>query len=412
MKGVLFMSTSKPIYFHIDVNSAYLSWSAVHMLEQGEALDLREIPAIIGGDREKRHGVVLAKSIPAKKYGIKTGEPITDALKKCPSLTIASPNHRLYAAYSKHLIQLLAYYSSDISQYSIDECFLTYTPIKGSGDSTGISDTPAEAAEIIKDTIKNKFNYTVNIGISTNKLLAKMASDFEKPNKVHTLFPEEIEAKMWPLPVRDLFMVGKSTAAKLELLGIKTIGELAKTDPDILVSHLKSHGRIIWEYANGIETTSIDTHMKETKDSSISNSTTISYDVENASDAKHILLQLAETVGGRLRKASYAAGMVSVEIKYGTFESASHQKQLMTPSNTTDVIYQVACQLFDEFWNGNPIRLLGIRTSKLSSDDMVQLNLFDMEQNEKLRKLDKALDSIRKKYGDDAVVRGSLMDED
>lgn len=394
------------MYFHIDVNSAYLSWTAVHMLEQGETIDLREIPSIIGGDREKRHGVVLAKSIPAKRFGVKTGEPITDSLKKCPTLMIVPPNHQLYDSYSKKLIHFLESYSSEISQYSIDECFLTYTPIQG-------SDMPAvKAARSIKDAIKDTFGYTVNIGISTNKLLAKMASDFEKPDKVHTLFPEEIEAKMWPLPVRELFMVGKSTAARLELLGIRTIGELAKINPDILVSHLKSHGRTIWEYANGIESSTIDTHMKETKDSSIGNSTTISYDVESSSDARHILLQLAETVGRRLRKASFLAGMVSVEIKYSTFETVSHQKQLITPSNTTDVIYQAACQLFDELWNGNPIRLLGIRTSKLTSDGMVQMNLFDMEKNDKLRKLDKALDSIRKKYGEDAVIRGSLMDDD
>jgi len=400
------------MYFHIDVNSAFLSWTSVHRLKQGETVDLREIPSIIGGDREMRRGVVLAKSIPAKRFGIKTGEPITDALKKCPTLAIASPDHQLYAAYSKELIHFLENYSSDISQYSIDECFLTYTPIQDIDDSAGATDTWVKAAEVIKGAVKETFNYTVNIGISTNKLLAKMASDFEKPDKVHTLYPEEISAKMWPLPVGELFMVGKSTAAKLELLGIKTIKDLAKTDPAILVSHLKGHGRVIWEYANGIETASIDTHMKETKDSSIGNSTTISYDVENASEAKHILLGLSETVGQRLRESSCTAGMISVEIKYHTFESKSHQKQLMTPSNSTDVVYKTACQLFEELWNGMPIRLLGIRTAKLASDANVQLNLFDMENNEKLRKLDKALDSIRKKYGEDAVVRGSLMDED
>lgn len=389
------------IYFHIDVNSAYLSWTAVERLKKGDTLDIRTIPAIIGGDISKRRGVVLAKSIPAKKYGIVTGEPVVDAFKKCPDLKSYAPDHELYSHYSRRLIGLLSEYSPEISQYSIDECFMEYVPMPG-------VPSPEAAAAIIKDRIRDELGFTVNVGISTNKLLAKMASDFKKPDLVHTLFPDEIQKKMWPLPVRELFMVGRSSAARLELLGIKTIGDLARTDPAILTSHLKSHGQVIWEYANGIENTGIDTRSRPDA-KGIGNSTTISFDVVDADTARHFLMELSESVSRRLRKAHFLAGMVSVEIKYSTFESVSHQMQLLTPDNTTQAIYGTACHLFDELWNKKPIRLLGIRTSKLSSDNVRQLDIFDIQENQKQKKLDDALDSIRKKFGDPSVVRASQL---
>ncbi len=394
------MAVSK-IYFHIDVNSAYLSWTAVDRLKRGETLDIRTIPAIIGGDISKRRGVVLAKSIPAKKYGIVTGEPVVDAFKKCPSLKSYAPDHQLYSRYSHRLIELLSGYSPEISQYSIDECFMEYVPVPG-------THSPVEAATLIKNRIRDELGFTVNVGISTNKLLAKMASDFKKPDLVHTLFPEEIQKKMWPLPVRELFMVGRSSAARLELLGIKTIGDLARTDPAILTSHLKSHGQVIWEYANGIENSGIDTRSRPDA-KGIGNSTTISFDVTDRETACHFLMELAESVSRRLRKAHMLAGMVSVEIKYSTFEAVSHQMQLLTPDNTTQAIYKTACRLFDELWNKKAIRLLGIRTSKLTSDSIRQLDIFDIQENEKQKKLDSALDTIRKKFGDQSVVRASQL---
>lgn len=389
------------IYFHIDVNSAYLSWTAVDRLKRGDTLDIRTIPSIIGGDISKRRGVVLAKSIPAKKYGIVTGEPVVDAFKKYPGLKSYAPDHQLYSRFSHRLIELLSGYSPEISQYSIDECFMEYVPIPG-------THSPVEAAALIKNRVRDEMGFTVNIGISTNKLLAKMASDFKKPDLVHTLFPDEIQKKMWPLPVRELFMVGRSSAARLELLGIKTIGDLARTDPAILTSHLKSHGQVIWEYANGIENSGIDTRSRADA-KGIGNSTTISFDVTDRDTAFHFLMELAESVSRRLRKAHMLAGMVSVEIKYSTFEAVSHQMQLLTPDNTTRAIYKTSCQLFDELWNKKAIRLLGIRTSKLTSDSIRQLDIFDIQENEKQKKLDNALDHIRKKFGDQSVVRASQL---
>lgn len=397
------------IIFHIDVNSAYLSWSALDLLSQGSSKDLRKIPAIIGGDMEKRHGVVLAKSIPAKKYGIVTGEPIVNAMRKCPTLTIVPPNHHLYHEKSRSLMELLSGFTSEIEQVSVDECYMDYTSIRH------LYASPLDAASLIKDSVHSSLGFTVNIGISDKKILAKMASDFEKPDKIHTLYSYEIREKMWPLPVSSLFMCGKSSVESLRKLEIETIGQLAAADKNILSAHLKSHGILLWEYANGIDNTPVISVPAENK--GIGNSTTLPKDVSCKEEAYRVLLSLSESVASRLRKAKQFAGMVSVEIKYSSFRSVSHQTMLYTPSDTTGIIHETACHLFDELWNGSPIRLLGVRTSKLSSSlEPTQLNLFDLPSsgsnkasNQKLTALDKALDDIRNKFGENAVMRGSLL---
>lgn len=395
------------IWFHIDVNSAFLSWTAIELLKAGAAQDIREIPSIIGGDMTKRHGVVLAKSTPAKAFGIKTGEPVTDAYKKCPHLKNFPPNHHKYEEYSKRMMGLLSQYSPELVQYSIDECFLRYMP----QGATDIRLNAVADAHKIKDRIKTELGFTVNIGISENKLLAKMASDFKKPDRVHTLFQNEIQKKMWPLPVGELFMVGHSTAERLRLLGIKTIGDLAKTDVSILTAHLKSHGKTIWEFANGIEGVPIDGRA-HTENKGVGNMTTLSEDLSNKREIFIVLRELSEKVAARLRASGQQAGLVCVEIKYSDFTKASHQMQLLSPTNVSDTLYRASCQLFEEFWDGRSVRLLGVRTSKLSEAGQQQMNLFDMAKSEKMQKLDKALDEIRGRYGASAVVRGSKMRAD
>lgn len=399
------------IIFHIDVNSAYLSWSALSLLEKGSKTDLRQIPAIIGGDMEKRHGVVLAKSIPAKKYGIVTGEPIVNAMRKCPFLRLEAPDHHLYAEKSRQLMQLLSDICPEIEQVSVDECYMDYTPI------SHLYSSPYEAAVMIKDKVRDTFGFTVNIGISDRKILAKMASDFRKPDLVHTLYSYEIKEKMWPLPVSSLFMCGKSSVEVLRKLEIETIGQLAGSDKKILEAHLKSHGTLLWEYANGIDDSPVVSTPPDSK--GVGNSTTLSKDVTEREEACKTLLSLSESVAARLRKAGQLAGMVSVEIKYSNFRSVSHQTMLYSPSDTSRIIYDTACRLFDELWDHSPIRLLGVRTSKLvSATEPIQLSLFDLNAVagnekepafEKLAALDKALDDIRNKFGNDAVVRGSLL---
>lgn len=414
------------IIFHIDVNSAYLSWSALHLLANGSDTDLRHIPAIIGGDMEKRHGVVLAKSIPAKKYGILTGEPIVNALRKCPSLVIESPDHTLYHQKSQELMKFLFDFCPELEQLSVDECFIDFTPVKDQYPS------PEAAADSLKNQIKERFGFTVNIGISDKKVLAKMASDFQKPSKVHTLYSWQIQEKMWPLSVSSLYMCGKSSTQVLEKLEIKTIGDLAKTNKEIIAAHLKSHGILLWKYANGIDDSDVISTPVEAK--GVGNSITLPKDVQNKEEAHRYLLSLSDSVARRLRKVGQLAGMVSVEIKYSNFQNVSHQRSLFSSTNTSQIIYDTACQLFDELWNNSPIRLLGVRTSKLSdSTDPTQLSLFDLPldyalspypetkstiknspispSKEKLAVLDKTLDSIRQKYGDSAVVRGSFLNQ-
>lgn len=424
-----------PIIFHIDVNSAFLSWTSVDNLKNnhGDGIDLRTIPAIIGGDQENRHGVVLAKSESAKTFGIHTGEPVISAFRKCPFLTMQPPNHKLYKEYSKKMMQLLHTYTPDIEQLSIDECFLDFTPIASRYRS------PIEAATIIKEDIKSRFQFTVNIGIANNKLLAKMASDFKKPDRIHTLFMEEIPVKMWPLPVDDLYMVGHSSAERLKSFGIRTIGELAHTDIDFLQREFKSHGVQMWEYANGIDHSDVDSAKHELK--GVGNSITLSEDAKDYDSAKQVLLSLSETVSERLRNSGQLAQNITVEIKYSDFSSCSHQMPLFSPTNTTKSIYEASCKLFLELWNKHPIRLLGIRTGKLLPKDApIQMNIFDFTEaqtspefsefsketpqkpksvskapspnKQRLQQLDAAVDAIRLRYGKNAIVRGSLLKND
>ncbi|MDE6639976.1 MAG: DNA polymerase IV [Acetatifactor sp.] len=394
-----------PVIFHIDVNSAFLSWSALEQLAAGSETDLRLIPSIVGGDMSTRHGVVLAKSIPAKAFGITTGEPVINAFRKCPGLVSVAPNHELYHRRSRQLMDYLKSVCPDIEQVSIDECYMDYSPIAANYTS------PEAAAAHIKDTVYEKFGFTVNVGISDRKVLAKMASDFKKPNLVHTLYSEEISEKLWPLPVSRLFLCGRSSVETLKKLGILTVGDLAGTDPSILTAHLKSHGLMLWNYANGQDNSSVLPEPAEAKN--IGNSTTLTTDAVTREAAVKILLELAESVGRRLRASHTKAGLVCTEIKYSDFKSVSHQSVLESPTASTDAVYRTACALFDELWNGAPIRLLGIRTGKLSEEgEPVQLSLFDYTApvSEKQQKLDAALDKIRSKYGDNAIKRGSLMD--
>lgn len=394
-----------PIFFHIDVNSAFLSWTALARLEAGDITDLRQIPSIVGGDRSTRHGVVLAKSIPAKAYGITTGEPVATALRKCPNLTIVPPDHTLYRQQSTRLMEYLSGICPNIEQVSIDECYMDYSPVSANYSS------PEAAATLIKDTIFDIFKFTVNIGISDRKVLAKMASDFRKPNLVHTLYSREIQEKLWPLPVSKLFLCGKSSRETLRKLGISTIGDLAQTDPRILRAHLKLHGTTLWNYANGLDDSCVQ--PVPAREKSIGNSTTLAEDVTTREAAARILLSLSESVAGRLRTSGQKAGLICTEIKYHTFRCVSHQAPSDPPTASTDQIYRLSCTLFDELWDGTPIRLMGVRAGHLApADEPVQLGLFDYKApvSEKQQKLDAALDKIRGKYGKDAVKRGSLFD--
>lgn len=393
---------SEQIFFHVDVNSAFLSWIALkNLYENPDSVDLRTIPSAVGGDEEMRHGIVLAKSSPAKKYGVTTGEPLIKARQKCPALVTVRPDFTWFVSCSHALMELLEKYSPSVEQYSIDEAFCDM-----SGTENLYGD-PVRFAYRLKDEIRDTLGFTVNIGVAHNRLLAKMASDFEKPDKVHTLFEDEIPAKMWPLPAGELFFVGRKTAKHLNDLGIITIGDAAATDLNILTGNFGKMGRLIHDYANGNDDGSIIRHDPVNK--GYSNETTTSADITSSETAKIILLSLAETVGARIRADHSVISVVSVYFRDDNFINTSRQTTLNDPTDITDIIYETACSLFDRLWHFQPMRLIGISCSRASEKGAMQMDLFNSGRNEKLEKLNSALDTLRSRYGSTAVQRASLL---
>ncbi len=393
------------IIYHIDVNAAFLSWQACYDISINEnAQDIRTIPAVIGGSQEERHGIVLAKSTPAKAYHIQTGEPLVSARKKCPHLAIIPPNFPLYVEKSDAFIELLKMHSPIVEQYSIDEAFCDMTGMEQ------LHGDPVEYAHTLRKEIKSKLGFTVNIGVSNNKLLAKMASDFTKPDRVHTLFPDEVRTKLWPLPVENLFYVGRSSSKKLHFLGIKTIGDLAQSDPNMIRAHLKKHGEVIWNYANGIDTDILKEQPDPNK--GYGNSVTTHFDITDSDTALKIILSLCETVGARIRADHVYISVVSITLVDFEFHHISKQMTLLSSTDVTEKIYEAAATLFKQAWNEIPLRLLGVSTSHASAERYEQYNLFDMQKYEKLSKLNNAIDSIRNRYGEDSVMRACFIDSE
>jgi len=385
---------------HIDVNNAFLSWSALDLLSKGETVDIRTIPAIIGGDENRRAGIVLAKSNIAKQFGIVTGETIYQARKKCPSIKVFPGNYKIYREYSNKLYNLLLNYTDEIERYSIDECFLDMT-------NSLMKSTLEEKAIEIQKRVNEELGFTVNIGLSNNKLLAKMASDFEKPNKIHTLYPKEIQDKMWPLPVGELFMLGRKSVPKLYNMHIKTIGDLAKANINELTNKFGKHGKMMWEYANGIDESEVIYNYGPPK--SIGNSTTLAKDVSNVETLNEILLTLAEHVAYRLRKHKMVANVVNVGLRTKDFKDFSHQKKLDFATANTKDIYLKAKELLKEMYKGEEIRLVALRVDKLTNKNEAQISLFETEKERKQEKLDEVLDNLKEKYGYEKITRAVKM---
>ncbi len=394
---------NEKLIFHIDVNSAFLSWSAIDKLRQGEDTDLRDIASVIGGDAESRRGVVLAKSMTAKKFGIVTGESLFTARKKCGDLVVVSPDFRLYERCSRSMIEIFKDYTPYVEKFSIDECFLDMTSYNTSKEAA------LRLADDIKARIKSELGFTVNIGMSEVKLLAKMASDFEKPDKIHSLFKEEIEKKLWHLPVGELFMVGKRTVPRLNNLNIFTIGDLAKYDTEILKYHFKSSGLMMWKYANGIDNSEVKSDKYELK--GISNSTTLAEDIKNKNEAYKVLLSLVGHTSTRLRSIKKCCYCISVTIRNHEFIDYSRSKTLSNATDLTEEILKTVKNIFDELWKGEPIRLLGVSLNNLCEDNFKQISIFDIKSahDEKQRAIDKTLDNLKSKYGDSVVMKSILL---
>ncbi len=393
------------IIFHADVNSAFLSWEAVKRIKNGEE-DIRLEAAAVCGDTEKRRGVILAKSQTAKSCGVKTGEPVAMALRKCPSLKLYKPDFKLYKENSKRFVEILKRFSPKVEQFSIDECFL---------DMTGIvtRDEAVLSAEAIKRTIFDELDFTVNIGVGDSKLLAKMASDFEKPNKVHTLFPDEIEAKLWPLPVRRLLFVGSKTEEKLNSINIFTIGDLARANFDILSQAIgKKASETLKDYANGIDSSEVKTQHEKPK--SISHSTTLERDISSLEDCYPVLLSLSDLVGLRLRQSNGKAQVVFITARRSDFKDFSRQAHLLNNTDNTNAIYEQAKKLLKDVFNSaKPVRLLGVGVTRLCFDGTEQISLFEDTLSQKQRRAEEAVDGIRRRFGKDKIVRaGTLKKEE
>ncbi len=396
------------IIFHVDANSAFLSWTAAYRVKVlGEKQDLREIPSVVAGDKESRHSIILAKSTPAKKFGIQTGEPLFLALEKCPELVVVPPDYGLYVEASRHFVEMLRQFSPKVEQYSIDEAWVDMT------GTQRLFGAPRLAAEKMRQRIWEELGFTVNIGISTNKLLAKMAGDFEKPNKVHTLFPYEMEAKMWCLPVRDLFLVGAATEAKLRKMGIYTIGDLAHTELGIIRKKLGKHGQTIWHFANGHNADAVTPEPAENK--GYGNSVTTAKDVVSTEAAHQVLLSLCETIAMRMRKDGKCGSCVCVHLRTYEFRHFSHQRMLLGATNMTQALFDAACRVFDEAWDGQtPLRQLGVQVIRLSSQPYQQYDFLSgvspVQYERKLR-LDETVDALRDKFGEDIIRRAKFTND-
>lgn len=393
----------KRIIFHVDVNNAFLSWTAVLLLKEGYNVDIRKIPAVIGGDEKKRSGIVLAKSPIAKKFGIVTAETLYSARSKCPNLKIFPPNYNWYYQKSKEFHDFLKTFTPNVLKYSVDEAFMDFT-----GTSYIYKDY-IKLAYYIKDEVKKRFGFTVNVGVANNMLCAKMASDFEKPDKVHTLFEDEVKTKMWPLPIENLFMVGRQTSKKLRNLNINTIGALATKDIDFLRYHFKNQAEFLKNSANGIDESKVE--HQTSKNQSISVTETLPKDEDDILKLKKVLLRQVSNISRELREKKKYCNVVAIIFKNNQFETYSRQTKLSNPTDKTEIIYQTIIELLEKYWKKDPIRLIGVRLADLCNDRKTQVSLFDLEEEQDDSSIQKTIDDINSKFGNNFIIPASLVEK-
>lgn len=380
------------VIFHIDVNSAFLSWTAVQLLKDGHQ-DIRLLPSVVSGDPNDRRSIVTAASIPAKKIGIRTAEPVSMALRKYPGLIVVKGDWEWYRQCSEGFIDICRKYSPVLQQFSIDECFIDMT-LRNWGED------PVDVATRLKDEIRSSLGFTVNVGIGSNKLLAKMASEFEKPDKVHTLWQEEIKEKMWPLDVRELLWVGKKTEDKLKMYGIHTIGDLAARSVGSLTRLVgKKFAIQLHDNANGLDDSPVETEVPEAK--SLSAERTFPNDIGTEKEIDRALFNVACIVAHRLRRADLHTSCVSVFIKYRDFSVVQRQHQLSQPTDITAIILNEARAMVRDIWNGeSPIRQIGLGVSRLTHENAIQMSLFEDPKLDFYREWDKKYDEERSRNED------------
>ena len=354
------------------------------MVQEGQE-DIRLVPSVVSGDPSDRRSIVTAASMPAKKLGIKTAIPVSMALRKCPSLVIVRGDWEWYRQCSEGFIGICRSYSPVLQQFSIDECFIDMS-FRCYGKD------PVDIATRLKDEIKTTLGFTVNVGVGSNKLLAKMASDFEKPDKVHTLWSEEVEEKMWPLGVRDLLCVGKKTEERLLAYGIETIGDIARLDTGQLTRLVGQKFAVqLHENANGRDDSPVETETAEAK--SYSAERTFSKDLTDPKDIDRALFNVACIVAHRIRKDDFRASTVSIFIKHKDFTVVQKQCQTSRPTDVTAVILNEARRMLDEIWDGKtPLRQVGLGVTRLTHENAVQMSLFEDPAMDYYREWDRKYD--------------------
>ena len=381
---------------HVDLNAFYAS------VEQAKNPELKGKAIAVGGDKDKRNGIILTASYEARKYGIKTGMTIGEALNLCPHLILVRPKFRNYVEYSDKVMDILKSYTPDVEIFSIDEAWLDITGCERLfGDGVTI-------ANKIRERIKKELDITASVGVSYCKLMAKMASDLKKPDATSVVMEEDVKKIIWPLPIQDLFGVGRRMKKKFNDIGIFTIGELANTPLVLVENKFGKVGRYLWHFANGIDNSKVTSHGRGVK--GIGNSITTSRNVLTFDEASEVLMALSESVGKRLREHEFEASVVEIVVRYSDFATIVRQKKLRFYTDLTKEIHNEALKLFKEHWDGRPLRLLGVRVTGLRPvESFRQISIFDDKQRGKYEKIDKCVDMIREKFGYSSVVRGSLL---
>ncbi len=384
----------KRIIFHIDQNCYFAS---VEMISRPE---LRNVPMAVAGDASVRHGIILAKNEPAKKYGIKTAEAIWQAKAKCPELVLVDAHHKKYEFYSKKIRAMYSEYTDKVEPFGLDECWL---------DMTGIVSDYAEAEETaleIRNRVKEEFKLTCSVGISFNKVFAKLGSDYKKPDATTVFSDENWKEKIWPLPVADLLFVGRHTAEKLLKINVKTIGDLANTDGEFISRYLGKAGEMLWEYANGLDDAPVAESGYKRIPKSVGNSTTTAEDMTSDRQIERTLHMLSESVAERLRKHTLKGTVVQITVRDRDLSIYEKQKIIYKPTDDAKVIYAAARDLFKESYDWEKgVRSIGVRCTKLvRADSGEQLSIFnEVKASERDDRLNKAIDDINRRYGSSVI---------
>ncbi len=395
------------VILHCDCNNFYASVECVHHPEY------RNVPMAVCGDPKSRHGIILAKNELAKACGVKTAETIWQAQQKCPNLLLVAPRHDEYHIYSEKINELYQQYTDRVEPFGIDESWLDVTGSRllfGSGE---------EIAERLRKEVKEKFGLTISVGVSFNKIFAKLGSDYKKPDAVTVLNRENWKEKLYPLPVTDLLFVGKSTASVLETLAVRTIGDLAALDRDFLTRRLGKAGETLWRYANGLENSPVARYedIRSAMPKSVGNGMTFAHNLVGMEELKPALLSLCDEVSARMRRHGVKCQTLQLQIKTPDFKVIQRQRPMPRPTSSPKALCEMACTILRESWDLRaPVRMLTVTGTNLTTQDVGEqmsfLAVFDSERHEKLERIGNALDTVRGKYGHEAVSFGSLLPQD